>query len=103
MLTRRGVVHQYGAPHPADYSPPPFHFYAPEHTYPEPTSRATLYGTGGLMGGAVQLDNRAWSGNIRGGTGYGYLGMDPSDPTTWPRPFVPATGMISYLNWQAIV
>lgn len=103
MLTRRRVTHQYGAPHPADYSPPPFHFYAHEHTYPEPSGRAKLAGPGGgMMGGAVVLNTRGWIGMRRGNTGYGYLGMDPSDPTTYIRPFVPTQGMISYLNWQAM-
>lgn len=102
MLTRLGVRHQYGAPPPADYSPPPFHFRMQEHQYPDTCSRAQLAGTGGgLMGGAVVLNNAAWTGTRRGNTGYGYLGMDPSDPSTWPRPFNPAPGMISYLNWQA--
>lgn len=103
MLTRRSVRHQYGAPHPADYSAPPFHAYMHDHQYPEPLSRAKLYGPGGgLMGGAVILSNGGRTGSMRGSTGYGYLGMDPSDPTTWPRPFVPTCGMISYLNWQAM-
>lgn len=101
MLTRRKVTHQYGA-HPADYSPPPFHVYMHDHQYPAPGSRATLYGPGGgLLGGAVALTNAAWVGAIRGGGGYGYLGMDPSDPSSWPRPFNPARGMISYLNFGA--
>lgn len=100
MLTRRRVTHQYGH-HPDDYSPPPNHVYMHDHQYPEPTSRAVLYGQGGLMGGAVTLRMRGPSGSTAGNTGYGYLGMDPSDPTTWPRPFNPAPGMIGYLNWQS--
>jgi hypothetical protein len=94
MLTRRFVRHQYGE-HPRNYSPPPFHALMHEHQYPEPPSRAVLYGQGGLLGGAVTLNNAAWTGSRVGNTGYGYLGMDPSDPTTWPRPFVPTRGMIS--------
>jgi hypothetical protein len=100
MLTRRAVTHQYGH-HPADYSPPPFHVYHHEHAYPEPSGRARLYGNGGLMGGATVLNTAGWIGMRRGNTGYGYLGMDPSDPTTWIRPFNPAPGMISWLNWQS--
>jgi hypothetical protein len=53
------------------------------------------------MGGAVTLTARGLVGQSRGNTGYGYLGMDPSDPLTWPRPFVPTAGMISYLNFGA--
>lgn len=102
MLTRGRVTHQYGN-HQANASPPPFHFYAHEHQYPEVSSRARLYGAGGLMGGAVTLTARGWTGSKLGNTGYGYLGMDPSDPTTWPRPFVPSSGMISYLNYGAVV
>ena len=100
MLTRRAVTHQYGH-HPADYSPPPFHVYHHDHQYPEPTSRARLYGQGGLMGGATILNTGGWIGMRRGNTGYGYLGMDPSDPATWIRPFNPAPGMIGWLNWQS--
>ena len=103
MFTRGHVRHQYGASH-RDYSPPPFHVYMHEWAYPGTPDRAQLYGRGGgLMGGAVTLSNAAWVGSRRGDTGYGYLGMDPSDPSTWPRPFVPTAGMISYLNWQATV
>jgi len=95
MLTRRYVTSQY------DHGPgaPPMHVvqhYAPAW---QSMSRAQLYGAGGLMGGAVTLTARGLVGQSRGNTGYGYLGMDPSDPATWPRPFVPSAGMISYLNF----
>jgi hypothetical protein len=100
MLTRGGVTHQYGE-HWRNASPPPFHVLMPHRQYPEPASRAQLYGAGGLMGGAVTLTARGLVGQSRGNTGYGYLGMDPSDPATWPRPFVPTAGMISYLNFGA--
>lgn len=102
MLTRGPVTHQYGA-HPADYSPPPNHVYMHEHQYPVPSDRARLYGPGGgIMGGAVSLGARGGPIGMRqGNTGYGYLGMDPSDPATWRRPFNPAPGMIAYLNFGA--
>lgn len=29
-----------------------------------------------------------------------YMGMDPSDPLTWTRPYRPEPGMISYLNFD---
>lgn len=32
--------------------------------------------------------------------GPSYKGMDPSDPLTWPRPWNPVPGMISYLNFD---
>jgi hypothetical protein len=102
MFTRGRVTPQY-ATRARDYSPPPFHVQMHDHQYPEPSGRARLYGSGGLMGGAVALNNRGWVGMRAGNTGYGYLGMDPSDPQTWPRPFVPSSGMISYLNFGALV
>jgi hypothetical protein len=69
----------------------------------EPSGLARMYGPGGgLQGGAVTLETRGWTGMRLGNTGYGYLGMDPSDPSTWPRPFVPTAGMISYLNFGAL-
>lgn len=93
MLTRRAVSHSYGH---APGAPPPMH--VPMHGHP--TALATTYGPGGgLAGGAVILNTRGWIGMRRGNTGYGYLGMDPSDSSTWPRPFVPTPGMISYLNY----
>jgi hypothetical protein len=102
MLTRRQVTSQY-ATAPGDRAAPPLHVAMPPHQRPAPTSRAQLYGAGGLMGGAVTLTAGGPTGMRRGRTGYGYLGMDPSDPSTWPRPFVPSTGMISYLNFGALV
>lgn len=101
MLTRGEVTHQYGGQHPANCSVPPFHAYMHEHQYPQPSSRAQLYGAGGLLGGAVTLSARGFTGSRRGNTGYGYLGMDPSDSSTWPRPFVPTAGMIGWLNFGA--
>jgi hypothetical protein len=102
MITRGRVKHQYGAS-AQNVSGPPFHVQMHDHQYPEPSSRAVLYGAGGLMGGAVTLSARGMVGQQRGSTGYGYLGMDPSDPLTWPRPFVPSSGMISFLNFGALV
>lgn len=29
-----------------------------------------------------------------------FMGMDPSDPLTWSRPYRPQPGMISYLNFD---
>lgn len=97
MITRQQVTRQYDHC-PGDYAPPPHHAGMHSHQLPPPSSRAALYGAGGLMGGAVTLAARGPVGSRRGNTGYGYLGMDPSAPQTWPRPFNPAAGMISYLN-----
>jgi hypothetical protein len=85
MLTRQSVAHSYG--HCAG-AVPPFHAVAPAHM-------EHLRGQvqrGGLRGGAVILNMPP--GNVAD-TGYGYLGMDPSDPASWPRPFAPQPGMIS--------
>jgi len=96
MLTRGQVTSQY------DHKPgaaPPHHAAGHAHQEAPSMSRAQMYGAGGLMGGAVSLAARGLVGQSRGSTGYGYLGMDPSDPGTWPRPFAPQPGMISYLNY----
>jgi hypothetical protein len=96
MLTRRIVNHQYGQ---QDGAPPPFHVHMAERQQPAPGGRGRLYGAGGLLGGAVTLTSRGFTGMRVGNSGYGYLGMDPSDPTTWPRPFNPQPGMIGWLNF----
>jgi hypothetical protein len=101
MLTRGGVTHQYGH-NPAGGAAPPYHVAMQPGHYPAPSGRARMNGAGGLLGGAVTLSARGLVGQTRGNTGYGYLGMDPSDPLTWPRPFVPTCGMISYLNFGAL-
>ena len=88
MMTRCGVHHQYGH---GGYAAPPYH--ASMH----PHQHAPLPQRDGLAGGAVILRMPA---NTFGGTGYGYLGMDPSDPASWPRRFAPTSGMISYLNGE---
>lgn len=100
MLTRRSVSHTYGHVHGA---PPPMHVHQHGHPRPAPTALAVQYGPGGgLQGGAVILETRGWVGSRVGNTGYGYLGMDPSDSSTWiVRPFNPTGGMISYLNFGA--
>lgn len=103
MLTRRAVAHQYAALDPAAQAPPPQHFMLPPWQDPgrpadrPPMSRHSA-GGGGLEGGAVALNTAGWVGIRRDNSGYGYLGMDPSDPQTWPRPFRPQPGMIAYLN-----
>lgn len=105
MITGRQLTHQYGHT-PGTMRPPPYHVFGHGHLEQDGyagtrTGRARLYGAGGLMGGAVTLTARGPVGSRLGNTGYGYLGMDPSDPQTWPRPFNPAPGMITWLNWQS--
>lgn len=84
MLTRGSVSHQYGH---CPGAVPPFHAVGLAHV----SNVASMRPRGGLLGGAVSLNMPA--GNW-GQTGYGYLGMDPTDPASWPRPFVPTAGMI---------
>lgn len=92
MLTRQSVGHAYD--HNAGAVPPPYHAVSRAHVL----HGHGLHQRGGLAGGAVLLNMPPgnWA-----GTGYGWLGMDPSDPQTWPRPFNPAPGMIGFLNGPA--
>jgi hypothetical protein len=100
MLTRHGVTRQYGEHAAGDYAPPPHHVHMPGQMHAPRMSRLQLHAAGGIMGGgAVTLGARGWTGSVLGDTGYGYLGMDPSAPSTWPRPFSPAPGMIAWLNF----
>ena len=48
---------------------------------------AAMYGPSGLVGPV-------------GSTDHPYVGMDPSDPVTWVRPYNPQPGMIGYLNFD---
>lgn len=85
MLTRNVENHAYG--HSAG-SVPPFHACSVTHA----AHGQAMQQRGGLAGGAVILTGLAGPGTW---TGYGWLGMDPSDSSTWPRPFRPAPGMLS--------
>lgn len=95
MYTRGHVTHQYGDPGPADQSAPPWN--VTMHPWQYTPHHGSLGRPGGLAGGAVILQGLP-STDLPAGQGFRYLGMDPSDPATWPRPFNPAPGMISYLN-----
>jgi len=61
-------------------------------------------GLRGILGGHVQVSAAIAGGGPAGpvgpipGTDKGYLGMDPSDPKTWVRPYRPVPGMIARLN-----
>ena len=48
---------------------------------------APLYGPTGLVGPV-------------GSTDHPYVGMDPSDPITWVRPYRPRPGMVALLNFD---
>jgi hypothetical protein len=93
MFTRQHVTPQY---HGTDGAPPPLHVAMPVPQQPPGLTREQLYGTGGLMGGAVLLNNATGNTGMKvGNTGYGYLGLDPSAPETWQtRQFNPQAGMI---------
>lgn len=95
MFTRGHVTPAY---HETPGAPPPLHAAMYWHQQTPGQTRDQLYGAGGLMGGAVTLTAGAPTGMRAGDTGYGYLGMDPSAPETWPRKFNPAPGMIGRLN-----
>jgi hypothetical protein len=79
MLTRRAVAHQYGA---GGYYPAPYHVAMPAAAYPDEgrpaCSRST---TPPAMLFAYYHGPRP------------YVGMDPSDPSTWSRPYNPQEGM----------
>jgi len=63
------------------YAPPPLHAVAPEH-------RGQLPARGGLAGGGAVVFTGIPS-TPGGSSGYGYLGMDITEPESWPRPFSP--------------
>ena len=51
---------------------------------------------GGLMGGAVILTG-VYSQGVP--TGYGYLGMDITMPSSWPRPYCPQQTSARFVRW----
>jgi hypothetical protein len=59
----------------------------PPMCHVHPADRTPLPARGGLAGGAVVLTGLASTPG--GSSGYGYLGMDITDPASWPRPFRP--------------
>ena len=65
--------------HTPDLPPPLCHVH--------PAQRAYLPARGGLAGGAVVLTGLPSTPG--GSSGYGYLGMDITDPGSWPRMFRP--------------
>jgi hypothetical protein len=77
MITRCSVFPP-AAHDPA--APPPLHAVGLEH-------RGQLPARGGLAGGAVVFTGIPSTPG--GSSGFGYLGMDITDPGSWPRPFNP--------------
>lgn len=97
MFTRGHVTPAYSH---VPGAPPPLHAAMYYHQHAPGLTRDQMYGYGGgLMGGAATgFASDTPSGMRLGDTGYGYLGMDPSAPSTWPRKFNPAPGMVGRLN-----
>jgi len=90
MLTRLGVTHQYGY---SGYYAEPYHVlmlsdrFPASDTQPRPdTARWS----------PVPLHDAVTSSGLAGFRPY--LGMDPSDPGTWPRPYNPQQGMFARLH-----
>lgn len=52
-----------------------------------PGARVSISGIGAVSGGWTQSGPR-------------YMGMDPSNPLTYVRPWQPAAGMIAFLNFD---
>jgi hypothetical protein len=95
MLTRRFVRHQYGC-HQADWSAPPFHVIMHPAQYPVNELRGEMAFS--RIPAFVPLNPAGLTGVRRGimsNYDAGYLGMDPLDPQSWPRPLNVAAGMIA--------
>jgi len=90
MLTREGLTHQYGF---AGYYAAPYHVTMLEDAYPasetQPRPEVARYAQ-------VPLNPAVMSAGLAGFRPY--LGMDPSDPGTWQRPFNPQPGMFTRLH-----
>lgn len=87
MLTRGNVVHQYG---PGSYYPEPYHVIFLTDNYPVDGRPEVARIAPVPLQAAV---------TAAGGAGFRpYVGMDPSDPGTWTRPYNPQRGMFSRLH-----
>lgn len=99
MLTRGFVRHQYGTPGHGDCSAPPFHVTHPAASYPFNETRGE--NAFSRIPAFIPVNYAGPVGMRRGimsNYDAGYLGMDPTDPSTWIRPLNVAPGMISRLN-----
>ena len=88
MLTRGGLSHQYGF---AGYYAEPYHVLMLADAYPvEGRTQMATYWQAPLNPDVM----RSGSTDLR----RGYVGMDPADPGTWTRPYVPTEGMFGRLH-----
>jgi hypothetical protein len=88
MLTRGGVAHQYGE---GGYYPAPYHVVFLQDSYPGEGGRPEV----------ARLEPVALNPGVMmaGAAGFRpYVGMDPSDPGTWSRPYNPQPGMFGRLH-----
>lgn len=87
MLTRGGVTHQYGV---GGYYAEPFHVVMLEDAYPVSGRPEVARYAQVALNPAVLAS---------GAAGFRpYVGMDPSDPGTWTRPYNPQRGMFARLH-----
>lgn len=88
MLTRGTLNHQYGF---AGYYAEPYHVLMLADAYPvEGRPEMATFRQAPLNEAVL----RSGSADLR----RGYVGMDPADPGTWTRPYVPTTGMFNRLH-----
>jgi hypothetical protein len=87
MLTRGAVTHQYGY---AGYYAEPYHVLMLEDAYPVAGTREVA------RYAQIPLNPLVMTSGLAGFRPY--LGMDPSDPGTWQRPFNPQPGMFTRLH-----
>lgn len=73
-------------------APPPLCHIHPRQRVPAPPR-------GGLVGGGAVVLTGLPS-TPGGSSGYGYLGMDITDPASWPRPFRPQQSSAWYIYPQ---
>ena len=87
MLTRGGVAHQYAT---GGYYPEPYHVVFLADAYPVDGRPEVARIAPAPLNPAV---------TAAGGAGFRpYVGMDPSDPGTWSRPYRPGRGMFARLH-----
>lgn len=92
MMTRGGVTHQYGY---AGYYEVPYHVLMLEDAYPASETQTRP--------GVARMQQAPLNPAVLTSGGAGlrpYVGMDPSDPGTWSRPYNPQQGMFGRLHEQ---
>jgi hypothetical protein len=89
MLTRGGLAHQYAQ---GGYYPEPYHVVFLADAYPVAGRPEVARVAPAALNPAV---------TAAGGAGFRpYVGMDPADPGTWPRPYNPQEGMFARLHQE---